>query len=91
MISQFNGTHIDYFRFWNQFETQIDKSELSSVTKLSYLKEVVIPKYDYLLMNYHRLLKGMSEQRIYCHQNLQNQVNAHIQNILHCHSLQEQV
>ena len=44
MISQFNGTHVDYFRCWNQFETQIDKSELSSVTALSYLKEMVIPK-----------------------------------------------
>ena len=29
VISQFNGTHIDYFRFWNQLETQIDKSERS--------------------------------------------------------------
>ena len=29
--------------FTNQFETQIDKSELSSVTKLSYLKKIVIP------------------------------------------------
>ena len=44
VISQFSGTHIDYFRFWDQFETQIDKSELSSVTNLSYLKKIVIPK-----------------------------------------------
>ena len=29
VMSQFNGTRIDYFRFWNQFETQIDKLELS--------------------------------------------------------------
>ena len=27
VISQFSGTHIDYFRFSYQFETQIDKSE----------------------------------------------------------------
>ena len=35
LISQLNGTHTDYFRFWNQFETKIGKSELLSVTKLS--------------------------------------------------------
>ena len=40
-ISQFKGTHTDHFRFWNQFETKIDKSK---VTKLSYLKEMIIPK-----------------------------------------------
>ena len=49
VISQFNDTHIDYFRFWNQFETQIDKSELSPVTKLSHLKELVIPKVRLLI------------------------------------------
>ena len=49
MISQFIGTHIDYFRSWNQFETQIDKSELLSVTKLSYLKEMVVPRVRLLI------------------------------------------
>ena len=46
-MSQFNGTRTDHFRFWNQFETKIDKSK---VTKLSYLKEMIIPKAR-LLMN----------------------------------------
>ena len=49
VISQFNGKHINYFRFWNQFEIQTDKSELSSVTKLSYLKEMAIPKVPLLI------------------------------------------
>ena len=44
VISPFTGTHIDFFRFWNQFETQIDKSDLQCVTKLSYLNEVLVPK-----------------------------------------------
>ena len=44
VVSLFNGTHIDYVRFWNQFETRKDKSELSLVTKLSCLKEMVIPQ-----------------------------------------------
>jgi len=31
-------------RFWSQFETEIDKSEVSPITKFSYLKELLIPK-----------------------------------------------
>ena len=27
--SAFAGMHINFFQFWNQFEMQIDKSELS--------------------------------------------------------------
>ena len=55
VISQFNGTCINYFRLWNEIETQTEVHCLS--------------------MNYHGILKGMSKKRIYCHQNLENQVN----------------
>ena len=41
---KFNGTHIDWFRLWNQFESDIEKSGLSPVSKFSYLKELVSPK-----------------------------------------------
>eukprot|EP00795_Rhopilema_esculentum_P000485 gene485-10161_t len=27
-ITKFKGTHIDWFRFWNQFETEVDKQNL---------------------------------------------------------------
>ena len=37
VISRFNDTHINWFRFWNQFESEIDRSELSAVSKFSYL------------------------------------------------------
>ena len=37
LITRFNGTHINWFRFWNQFESEIDRSELSTVSKFSYL------------------------------------------------------
>ena len=43
-ITKFNGTHLDWTRFWNQFSVEIDSSRLASVTKLSYLKEFVEPK-----------------------------------------------
>ena len=42
LITRFNGTHIDWFRFWNQFESEIDRSELPA--KFSYLKELISPK-----------------------------------------------
>ena len=42
--SPFLGTYTDFFRFWNQFETQIDKIGLHCVTKLSYLNEMIVPK-----------------------------------------------
>ena len=43
-ITKFNGTHLDWVRFWSQYEVEIDKSKLPAVTKFSYLKELVIPK-----------------------------------------------
>ena len=48
-ITRFNGTHLDWFRFWNQFESYIEKSELSPVSKSSYLKELVFPKVRSLI------------------------------------------
>ena len=35
IISKFRGTAMDCFRFWNQFETEIDKQDISPVTKFS--------------------------------------------------------
>ena len=43
-ISRFQGTHLDWTRFWSLFESQIDNSEISDEAKFSYLKELVIPK-----------------------------------------------
>ena len=43
-ITKFNGTRLDWTRFWNQFSVEIDSSRLASVTKLSYLKEFLEPK-----------------------------------------------
>ena len=44
VISKFEGTALDWFRFWNQFETEIDQQDhISPVTKYSYLKEFLLP------------------------------------------------
>ena len=43
-ITKFNGTFSDWLRFWNQFESVIDKQNISGVMKFSYLKNLVEPK-----------------------------------------------
>ena len=42
-ISKFQGTFLDWIRFWNQFETEIDKAKLTQVAKFSYLKVLLVP------------------------------------------------
>ena len=44
VITPFNGTHADWLRFWNQFEAEIDSTQIPMVTKFSYLKELVEKK-----------------------------------------------
>ena len=43
-IGKFNGTNLDWTRFWGQFTEGIDKSNMAAITKFSYLKEFVVPK-----------------------------------------------
>ena len=43
-ITKFQGTHLDWLRFWNQFETEINKAAINQVAKFSYLKELLIPR-----------------------------------------------
>ena len=43
-ITKFDGTHADWLRFWNQFEAEIHASEISAVTKFSYLKDMKDPR-----------------------------------------------
>ena len=49
VISKFEGTALDWFRFWNQFETEVDKQDISPVTKFSYLKEFLFPQVRKLI------------------------------------------
>ena len=43
-IANFEGTILDWFRFWNQFETEIDQVQISPIKKFSYLKELLFPQ-----------------------------------------------
>ena len=38
----------DWFRFWNQFETEIYKFEISAISKFSYLRVFLVPKVSAL-------------------------------------------
>ena len=44
VISKFNGNYTDWTRFWEQYEAGIGATDISNVTKFSYLKELLEPK-----------------------------------------------
>ena len=43
-ITKFEGTTLEWFRFWNQFETEIDQVQISPISKFSYLKELLFQR-----------------------------------------------
>ena len=52
-ITKFEGTALDWFWFWNQFETEIDQVQISPISKFSYLKELLVPKVRLLIDGIH--------------------------------------
>ena len=44
VITKFQGIHLDCFQVCNQFETEIDKVEITAISKFFYLKEFLVPK-----------------------------------------------
>ena len=50
IITKFEGTHIDWFGFWDRYESEIDKLEQHPVSKFNYLKEF-LPQKIRLLIN----------------------------------------
>ena len=49
VIKKFDGTSLDWFRFWNQFESVIGKAEIGPVSKFSYMKDLLIPRVRLLI------------------------------------------
>ena len=41
---KFEGRNLDWLRFWSQFETKIYRTDETTLSKLSYLRKLVIPK-----------------------------------------------
>ena len=69
-ISKFKGTHIDWVRFWNQFEAEIDSVTLAEVSKFSYLKELLLPQVSVLVVVCRLLQKGMPGVRPFSRQSM---------------------
>ena len=44
VISRFDGSFVDWPRFWGQFTKAVDKSSIAPVSKLTYLLELLVPK-----------------------------------------------
>ena len=92
IISQFDGTHRDWMRFWGQFETQIDKSGVPGVTKFSYLKELVDPKVRNLIGGLPFTDEGYSKAKeLLCRKfgNTSEIVGSYVRNILELPNIKE--
>ena len=85
VITKFDGTHFDWFRFWNQFESQIDKCDLPQASKFSYLKELVIPKVRLLIDSLPFTSEGYTRAKnilLTKYGKPSEVANAHVQNIM---------
>ena len=85
VITKFGGTHFDWLRFWNQFDSQIDKCYLPQVSKFSYLNELVIPKVGLLIDSLPFTSEGYTRVTniLLAKYGKPNEVaNAHVQNIM---------
>ena len=47
--TKFDGMSLDWFRFWNQTESETDKAEIGPVSKFPYLKKLLIPRVKLLI------------------------------------------
>ena len=65
VISQFEGTHLDWFRFWNQYETRIDESGISPISKFLYLKELLAPKVHVLIDGLPFTTEGYERTKVF--------------------------
>ena len=82
VIITFNGTHIDWFKFWNQFKSKIDRSELPAVSKCSYFKELISPKVSVIIDGLPFTNKGYTRAKNILISKYRKPTNAHIQNIM---------
>ena len=44
VITKFDGSYMDWPRFWGQFSENIDKTSVAPITKFTYLRELVTPQ-----------------------------------------------
>ena len=63
-ITKFGGTALDWFWFWNQFETEIDQFQISPISRFLYLKELLVPKVRLLIDGLLFISEGYASAKI---------------------------
>ena len=43
-IAEFDGSYMDWLRFWGQFEEIVDKTNIATTSKLAYLRGLLCKK-----------------------------------------------
>ena len=84
-ISRFRGTHLDFFRFWNTFETEVDKATIDPITKFNYLKEFLESKVRPLIENLPHTAEGYERAKSILKSKFgkpSEVINAHVQTIM---------
>ena len=63
LITKFRGSHINWFRFRNQSESEISISQLSIVSKFSYIQEVNSLKVQVIIDGWPLKVEDILEQQ----------------------------
>ena len=85
VITKFQGKRLDWTRFWNQYETEIDKSNITQVAKLSYLRKLLVPSAKVLIEGLPFTSEGYERAKAILNTKygqVSKGVNTHIQCIL---------
>ena len=91
MITKSEGTYLDWLRFWSQYDTEIDKSNLSAVGKFSYLKVLLNTKLRALLDGLQFNTEDYERAKNVWVTKFRKQsevVNAHIQSVMNLPTIQ---
>ena len=92
VITKFNGTPLDWLRFWNQFDAEIDKADVAPVTKFSYLKELVDAKVRSIIDGLPFSTEGYEGAKNILktkYGDTSEIVNAYVQNMINLPTIQE--
>lgn len=60
IITKFDDTILNWFRFWKQFDNEIAKAKICPVSKFSYLNELSIPRVTLLIEDLSFTSEGYS-------------------------------
>ena len=86
-ISKFKGNHLDWFRFWSQYEAGVENADCSQVAKFSHLKELLPNKVRLLVDGLPLTTEGYERAKNILrakYGQTSEVVNAHVQKILTC-------